>query len=188
MNGKLNEKHIIALTIVGLVAAIYLFYTFIFVPQSAQIEQLSTQCQQEQQKVSLIEAFQKAHPDMDQFLKQLDQEKIMADTKLPDDTDMRGFLVQGETAAKEANLPLLSVKYEKVVNQKGYREIPVNMKITGDYFKTLNFIKNMEQSPRFNSIKKIVMKMDKSSMTTEVSSSIFIYGIPAGDNPANGQK
>lgn len=187
---KLEEKHIIALTGLGLVAAIYLFYAFIFVPQSSQIEQLSTQCQQEQQKVKQVEAFQDEHPDMEQYLHELDNKKMMADAMLPDDADMRGFLVQGETSARVGKLPLLTVKFEKVANMKGYREIPVDMGVAGDYFQTLNFIKSMEESTRFNSIKKIVMKMDKGSIKTAISSSIFVYGIPAGDNkkPANGQK
>jgi type IV pilus assembly protein PilO len=189
MNVKLEEKHIIALTGVGLVAVIYLFYTFIFVPQSSQIEQLSVQCKQEQQKVKQVEAFQNEHSDMDQYLRELDKEKKTVDAQLPDDADMQGFLVQGETAARDGKLPLLSVKYEKVENKKGYREIPVGMQVQGDYFQTLNFIKNMENSPRFNSIKKIVMTMEKGSIKTEISSSIFVYGIPAAEKkPADGQK
>jgi hypothetical protein len=47
----------------------------------------------------------------------------------------------------------------------------------------------MENSPRFNSIKKIVMTMEKGSIKTEISSSIFVYGIPAAEKkPADGQK
>lgn len=187
---KLEEKHIIALTGIGLLVVIYLFYTFIFVPQTAGIEQLTIQRQQEQQKVRQVEAFEAAHPNTEEYLKELDNKKLTADTMLPDDADMKSFLVQAEAASMGGKLPLLRVKYGAIVNQKGFREIPVDMAVSGDYFQTLNFIKNMEQSPRFNSIKKIVMKLNKGMIDTEITSSIFIYGIPAGDNktPGNGQK
>ncbi|MCE5285865.1 MAG: type 4a pilus biogenesis protein PilO [Pelosinus sp.] len=188
--GKLEDKHIIALTGIGLVAVIYLFYAFIFVPQSEQIEQLSAQSKEEQNKLKQVEVFQSEHPDINQYLHELDDKKVMVDAMLPDDADLRGFLVQGETAARVGKLPLLSVKYEKVENQKGYREIPVAMGVQGDYFQTLNFIKSMEESSRFNSIKKIVMTMEKGSIKTAISSSIFVYGVPAEEKkaPANGQK
>lgn len=186
--GKLEEKHIIALTGLGLLAAIYLFYTFVFVPQSAQIEQLSQQCQQEQQKIKTIEAFEAAHPNIEGYITELDNKKVTADSMLPDDADMKGFLIQAESAAR-GKVPLLRVKYGQIAKANGYREIPVEMAVRGDYFQTLSFIKNMEESPRFNSIKNVVMKLNKGTIDTTITSSIFIYGIPAGEGkPGNGQK
>jgi hypothetical protein len=71
------------------------------------------------------------------------------------------------------------------------------MLVDGNYFQTVNFIKNLENSPRFNKVEKVVMKMEKGTIQTEITSSIFVYGNAADDKnankkndkkPANGQK
>lgn len=183
--GKMEDKHIIALTSMILIVVIYLFYAYVFVPQQAQVDQLSAQCKQEQTKVDTIEAFQQKHPDIKQYLAELDDKKTATDAMLPDDSDMREFLLQAEKAAKDGGLPLMTVKYDKIKSQKGYREIPVQMTVNGNYFQTVNFLKNIEESQRYNSVQKVVMKMDKGVIKTDITSSIFVYGNAPDDKKPN---
>jgi type IV pilus assembly protein PilO len=177
----MQDKHIIALASIVLIAAIYAFYAFIFVPQQAEIDQLSAQCLQEQKKVDTIEAFQQKHPNIKQYLAELDDNKKDVDLKLPDDSDMREFLLQAEKAAKESNLSLTLVKYNPVRNQKGYRDIPVQIEVNGNYFQTVKFIKNIENSPRFNKLQSVVMKMEGKTIKTSITSCIFMYGNADGN-------
>lgn len=186
---SLQEKHKIGLFAASLVVIAWLFYSYVLLPQNLRIAELKVQCQAGGQQVQLIEAYAAAHPDIEHYLNELDGKIGQVSKILPDNNNIRDFLVQAEQAAKESSVRLSQIKPGQAVNKNGYREIPVEIAVKGSYFQILEFANKLENGPRFNTITNISMRAQQGILDNTVSVIIYSYGTaPIAEQTAAGGK
>ncbi len=173
---SLQANRIPILFAAGLITIIWLFFSCLFLPQKIQIVNLTAQYQTERQKTQIIEMYAAAHPDIERDLGELDGKLIQVDKMLPNSNDIYDFLVQLEQAAKGSSIQLVQIKPGQILNKNGYREIPVEIFIKGNYFQMLDFLKKLEDGPRFNTITSISIKAQKDNLDAAILVVVYGYG------------
>jgi type IV pilus assembly protein PilO len=175
--GKIEEKYRFFLLVAGVITIILIFCFYIFLPQRAYIDALNTQIQGRQQQLKVIESFVLNHPDVDQYIEELEQTLTQADCALPDQLNSSDFMVQIEQISKACGLQLLQIKPAPVVNQNGYRQIPLEINTRGTFFQTINFLTKLEGIPRFNAVTSIDMQLRQNLLETKMIVVIYSYGV-----------
>ncbi|SDF08836.1 Pilus assembly protein, PilO [Sporolituus thermophilus DSM 23256] len=185
---KIGIKHKIILFMVAVIAALWLFGIFIFLPQQARRAELAAQYRLAREKLEQLEAFALAHPDADRYLAELGAKLGEAEKKLPNEPDVGGFLMEVERASRESGVHLLHVQPGLPANKNGYRQIPVEILVRGNYFQTLTFLNKLESAARFNSVVNMTMQSRGGSLESKLSVLIFSYGISPQPQAATKQR
>ncbi len=182
---NVTDKHKVLLFIAGIVTVMIGFYYFIFLPQRTQISQLKTMQQAESQRVQMIEDFATAHPNIGQYEQELTAKQALVNKMLPDQAEISGFILEIEKAAQKNNIQFIRIKPAQAINKNGYREIPLELLVRGSYFQTLNFLKTLEDLPRFNSGVNMAVQAQNGQLESKITLIIYCYGTaPAVQEPA----
>ena len=174
---EVSPTYLVVLYLVLVLALGLAVSSIVLYPQEARIGEMSAQLQQARQKVAVIESFVLTHPDTNQHLTDLQKALGRAETALPGSLDFSLFLAQLEKDAKAAGVKLLAVKPSTVTDKAGYREMPVEVSIEGNYFATLSFLKKLEDGERFNLPVAFLIQQKPASLATRLNLQIFCYGI-----------
>jgi len=180
---KLEIKHKIILFGAGIAAVIVVFYLYLWLPQTERIAALTAQYQTERQRVQTIEAFANAHPDIGAYETELNNKLAQVDKMLPNNAEISEFIIEAENIAKISGVQLLRIKPAPAVNKNGYREIPLEMVVKGNYFQTLSFLKKLEEITRFNSVLNLATQSKNGDLESKLSVVIYSYGVTQ-QNPA----
>ncbi|WP_425060714.1 hypothetical protein SCACP_14570 [Sporomusa carbonis] len=177
---KLETKHKLYILGLGVVLLTTLFYILVLSPQRDRIAELKSEYQAESQRVKTIEAFAMNHPDLDQYLNELDNKLAQSDNKLPGQPEVGEFLKDVEQAAKGSGIQLSEIKPSPAANKESYREIPVEINVKGTYLQTLDFIKKLEDSRRFNAVTNVNIQAKQGSLESKLNLIIYSYGVAPG--------
>ncbi len=176
---KLHVKQKITLFSLSMLGIIYLFYSFLLVPEWARIDELETNYNLERQQLQIVESFVLAHPNPEEYLSELDQKIIKSNKMLPDTPDVSNFLLQAEQLATECGLQLNYLKPGKIDAKQGYSEISVEFSVNGNFAGIMNFLHKTESLSRFISITTISMQLSKNGLESKMVAKIFSYGVIA---------
>ena len=174
--GSFKSKHILVLYSLGLFAVIWVFGLLVYLPQAARNNELRAQLEERRQQVSLVEKFALAHPEADKYLAELDQRQIMLDKMLPNNPNLSDFILQVERGARESGVQVSQLKPAVSVNKEGYREIPVEILIKGNFFQTAAFIKKLEDGQRFMLVQNLSMLSKQGIIDSKLNISIYSHG------------
>ncbi|MEG6585545.1 type 4a pilus biogenesis protein PilO [Dendrosporobacter sp. 1207_IL3150] len=174
---NVTDKHKILIFCAGIVTVIVVFYYYILIPQQDRIAQLTSTYESERQRVQTIEAFAKAHPDIGVYEQELNNKIATVDKMLPHNIELSEFIVEVEKSASNSGLQLTKFKPGQEVNKNGYREIPLELVVKGDYFQTLAFLKKLEDLTRFNSGNNVSVQYRDGQLESKILINIYSFGV-----------
>ncbi|QDR80331.1 type 4a pilus biogenesis protein PilO [Sporomusa termitida] len=177
---KLSTKHKSLVFAGGLLLAGWLYYAWIIQEQNEQITALTTRLQAENQKLAVIQGFAYSHPEPAAFLVELERKLLQAEAMLPNQPELGGLLAQVEQAARACGLQLVEIKPATAVAKAGYREMPVEIGIKGTFAQTAEFLKKLEDIPRFNSLTQVSMNSRQGILESKLVLIVYSYGGAAG--------
>ena len=161
-----------------------LLSSIMILPQEMRIHELERQVQAEQQKVTAVENFVLAHPNMDEYLSEIQRLQAKTEMMLPGQLDVSKFISQLETAARSSGVKLLNVKPAAVIDRSGYREMPVELSVEGSFYAVMSFIKKMEDGERFAIPTAFLIQPKQNLLVARLNLQIFAYGNPPRSAPA----
>ena len=183
---EVSPRYLVVLYLVLVVALGLVISSFLLYPQEVRQSEIAAQLQQARQKVAVVETFVLTHPNTEQYLAELQMAITRADRALPPSPDISIFLSQLEKEAKVAGVKLTGVKPAVVTDRAGYRELPVEISIEGNYFATLTFLKRLEDGERFTLPAAFLVQQKQNNLATRLNLQIFSYGVtprPAAMTP-----
>lgn len=154
----------------------WIFAAAALFPAQQRIAELENVLRMEQGWVKVVQDFGMKHPEPAKYLKLLDDKLASLDRLLPPEARVSEFLSQSEAAAKSSGVQLLSLKPGAVVNKKGFRDWTMELTVRGSYFQTMNFIKKLEEGPRFSTVTNITMQSKPGQLESRLSVSIYSFG------------
>ena len=181
-----SPRYLVVLYLVLVVALGLVISSLLLYPQELRQNELSAQLQQARQKVAVVETFVLTHPNTEQYLTELQMAITRADRALPPSPDISIFLAQLEKDAKVAGVKMTGVKPAVVIDRAGYREMPVEVSIEGNYFATLTFLKRLEDGERFSVPAAFLIQQKPNNLATRLNLQIFSFGLtprPAATPP-----
>lgn len=185
--GKMKITHKVSLFLLLAFSISYLFYEFLLVPQRIHRDELAAQYRLERQQVQAVEAFALAHPNTDEYLKELDQKITQADMQLPNTPDISRFLLDIEQLSRDCGVQMGYLKPGKITNKEGYREIDVEFSVNGNFIQVMNFLNKAENGSRFINMNSIGMKLGKNTLESKLTAKIYSYGVSAEPEKTDGK-
>ena len=170
-------SYLVALYLVLVLALGMLISSLLLYPQELRIGELTRQLQVEQQKLTVVENFILANPDADKRLFELQQSLARVEKALPGSLDVSLFMAQLQRDAAATGVKLTNVKPSALVDRAGYREMPIEVSVEGNYHATLAFLKKLEDGERFNLPTGFLVQRKQDKLTTRLNMQIFCYGV-----------
>ena len=172
-----SPKYLIVLYLVAVLAIGLIVSSIALYPQEVRIAERTQQLAAEKQKVALVENFILAHPDTEQYLTQLQQSLARADVALPGSLDVSKFIAQLEQDARYSGVRLINIKPTAITDRAGYREMPIEVSVEGQFYSTMSFLKKLEDGERFTLPSAFLIQQKPGGLATRLNIQIFGYGI-----------
>ena len=144
---------------------------------------LDNQLREERNRVKQIQSFSLAHPEPAKHLNQLEEKLTVFNRMLPLEPQVGEFLTQSENSAKTSGVQFVSLKPGQMANKGGYRELSLELTIRGNYFQTMNFLKRIEEGPRFVAVTNVTMQSQSGQIQSKIW--VSIYTLALGGSPAS---
>lgn len=130
----------------------------------------------EKGKILQIETFIADYPDISKYEQEIQNKIDLLNMKLPNNDSMAEFLIVLENTAKKTGVRISNIKPNPPANKDNIAEYNIELVLHGNYFQMLEFLKTMEDIPRFNVINSITVQGKDEALSTRVILSIFQYG------------
>jgi Tfp pilus assembly protein PilO len=154
-----------------IVAALMIW--LVFLPQRAELANISAQRDQTLQAVKVIETFSNAHPNMDDFMARLKGEETLARQMLPGSPAIEDYLLQLETTAKASGVTLVAVTPSAATDKGTYQETQLEIITKGNFFQTVEFVKQLNNGPRFTTIINISIHAEREVLESKLVLKIY---------------
>lgn len=174
---EVSPVYLVVLYLVLVVALGVFVSSLLLYPQELRIAEKKRLLQQEEQKVNVVENYILAHPDADKRMAELQQSLLRVEKALPGSMDVSVFMGQLQKDATEAGVRILSVRPSALVDRAGYREMPVEVTLEGNFFQTMAFLKKLEDGERFSLPNTVLVQKKQETLTSRLNLLIFCYGI-----------
>lgn len=137
------------------------WYYFFFMPAN---KQLQTAKKTHKQKLEKLTSFKRQAMALESYEKQMaavQEEFNIAMKALPDSKELPSLLTGISTAGNNTGLVFLLFEPNPVVSKDFYKEIPLSMRVEGDYHQIADFVHQVAALNRIVNIKDLSMEVDK---------------------------
>ena len=173
--GKLSKLYKILLCLGFFVVLVGPFVYFSFVPKISKINALKKEHASLETRLATAKAKANKLKDYQDKLKDAEMEFKMVMKKLPETKEIPGLLSSISQSGRDAGLEFLLFQPESEQNKDFYAEIPVSIKVTGNYHNVALFFDKVARLSRIVNIDDIKMVSTKGSSDLLTSCKAITY-------------
>lgn|GEM_PF-1132446 len=177
---KLPIKHKILVFTPGLLLICWLYYTYVVAVQEQEIARLTAKLRDKTQQLTVIQVFARTYPDPAAYLAEFRKKSAKTEAMLPNHHDLSGLLAQVEQIAKACGLQLVEIKPVLPLNKTSYVEVPLEIRCRGSFTQTKDFLKQLENIPRFNLINHLSINSRQGELDSKLVLIVYSYATSAG--------
>lgn len=164
----------------GLLLICWLYYTYVITVQEQKIARLTAKLQAETHKLTVMQEFVRTCPDPAAYLAELRKKSAKTEAMLPNHHDLGGMLTQIEQIAQVCGLQLVEIKPVLPLNKVSYVEVPLEIRCKGSFVQTKDFLKQLENIPRFNLINHLSINSRQGELDSKLRLTVYSYARSAG--------
>jgi len=154
---------------VGLVVIISgVYWYFFWSPNDAELTKLNSTLQTKRKKLTELENIKKDLPKFIAENKRLEKEFKVASLKLPKEEELPALINSVYSDISASGLEPVVFAPKAHVQQEIYAEIPIEMKVKGNYFELANFFDRISRLPRIVNVRNLNLKRSKDSTAKNV--------------------
>ena len=173
--GNISKVHRILICVATFIVIIGLFVYFLYLPKFEKLDQLNSDYKNLEKK--LLSAKKRA-AQLNKYREEMQKAEAqykIAMKGLPDKKEIPSLLTSITESGKDAGLEFLLFQPESEINKDFYAEIPVSIKIAGNYHNVGLFFDNVSRLYRIVNIKDIVMATPKEGNMLNTSCTAVTY-------------
>ena len=152
------------------------FYFYLYTPQREEIIELNHQLSLQEQQIKVVESFIDKHPDITAYDKELSAKLNKIDKMMPENPDVSGFIDEISKLADKSSVKITNISPGKFVDKSNYRELAIELKISGDYFSILNFLKELDGLDRLTSVATVKTLAKGEVIESDLAVLVYCYG------------
>lgn len=126
-------------------------------------------------RIEKLKALQEQHPDLEAYEMEVENQKKHVDNLLPDKMDVAALLPRLQQNALKSGLELRELLPGEGIQEKGAKALPLQIRVAGDYFGLLDFVKSLERGTPFCRI--IAMEMEQKDNILEAMLKVNVYSL-----------
>ena len=160
----LNEQTLItkAGIFVGLIVIISgVYWYFFWSPNNEMLVNLQSKLQTKRKKLTELENIEKELPKFIAENERLNKEFIIASLKLPKEEEIPALINSVYSDISASGLEPVVFAPKAQANKDIYAEIPIEMKVKGNYFELANFFDRISRLPRIVNVRDLNLKRSK---------------------------
>jgi type IV pilus assembly protein PilO len=161
---------------VALVGLAYVSHVKMIRPANAAMASQKALLIEKQAKLTKLQSAPAAAEELEDQLGRLSQAVIFFESKLPPASEIDSVLQNITIIAKRNNLASSTIKTLKTKSKNGYIELPLKMKLNGNYMSYYSFLLELEQLDRITKIRELTLtKDDENEGCMEASFTVSIF-------------
>jgi type IV pilus assembly protein PilO len=163
---------------VGVIALVVgAFVYFSYLPKIKKIDRLKVELKKIEKDLKVAKRNARQLNEYRKKMQDAEEQFKIVMRALPEKEEIPTLLTGISKAGKDAGLTFLLFKPSKEVKKDFYAEIPVSIKVTGDYHGVANFFENVSELNRIVNIRNISMAPEKegTSLTTTCSAVTYKF-------------
>ena len=126
-------------------------------------------------RLAQLKAIQAQHPDLEVYEMEVESQRKHVDALLPDKLETGALLPKLQQNALKSGLKLRELLPGERVQEQGARALPLQIKVAGDYFGLLDFVKSLEKAAPFCRI--TAMEMEQKGNELEAMLQVNVYSL-----------
>ena len=173
--GNLSKVHRILICVATFIVITGLFVYFLYFPKFERLDQLNSEYKNLEQSLALAK---KKAAQLNKFrekMKTAEAKYKIAMKALPDKKEIPSLLTDITKSGKDVGLEFLLFQPEAEINKDFYAEIPVSIKVAGNYHNVGLFFDKVSRLSRIVNIKNIVIATLKKGDTLNTSCTAVTY-------------
>lgn len=159
--GGLSKVQRLLICIVTIAAIGGSYYYFIFLPKNKELKIVRAEHKTQVAKLKSYKIQAKALAEYERKMAKVQEEFDVAMKALPEKKEVPSLLRGVSKAGSNAGLVFLLFQPAPVVNKEFYKEIPLSMKVAGDFHQIADFFSQVAVLNRIVNINNISMSTDK---------------------------
>lgn len=161
--GKLSRVQRLLICLVTFVLVGGGYYYFIFMPEHKKLQQVTKTFETQSKKLQKVKRQAKDLKKWETKMAEVEEEFYLATRALPDKKELPSLLKEVSVAGSNAGLTFLLFQPNSSVNKEFYKEIPLSMKVEGNYLQIADFFYQVSRLNRIVNIKNISMRRAKTA-------------------------
>ena len=173
--GNISKVHRILICVATFIVITGVFVYFLYLPKFESLNQLNSEYKNFEQRLASAKKRAAQLNEYREKMKIAEAQYKLAMKALPDKKEIPSLLTGISEAGKEAGLEFLLFQPESEINKDFYAEIPVSIKVAGNYHNVGLFFDNVSRLYRIVNIKNIVMATPKEGDSLNSSCTAVTY-------------
>ncbi|MBA3019004.1 MAG: type 4a pilus biogenesis protein PilO [Proteobacteria bacterium] len=173
--GNISKVHRILICVSTFIVITGLFVYFLYIPKFEKLNQLNSDYKNLEK---MLASAKKKAAQVNKYreeMKMAEAQYKIAMKALPDKKEIPSLLTNISESGKEAGLEFLLFQPESEINKDFYAEIPVSIKVAGNYHNVGLFFDKVSRLSRIVNIKDIVMETSKEGNMLNTSCTAVTY-------------
>lgn len=173
------------LFLIVLIAVPVMSYLYVFRPDNIEINTAKLEIQHKEQELSQLSNETSRMTDLEKEYREIRSDIAKVESRLPSDKDVDKILQQVADLARQNNLKLPKFKTSTPVKYASYYELPLEMKLVGQFSNFYSFMLDLENLERITRMPDLDLKrIDKDSSGMEATFTLSIFFQSEGDGGA----
>ncbi len=139
------------------------YWYFFWSPNNQQLTNLNSSLQTKKKKLTELENIKKDLPKFIAENERLEKEFTIASLKLPKEEEIPALINSVYSDISASGLEPVVFAPKAQANKDIYAEIPIEMKVKGNYFELANFFDRISRLPRIVNVRNLNLKRSKDS-------------------------
>lgn len=150
-------------------------YWFVFRPRNAEIEEARAEIHIKEDKLDQLDELTKTIEDLGQAIDSGREAIDLVEAKLPSAQNVDEILKEVDSLARLRNLTLHTFEPDKKISASKYMELPLEVKLSGDFDAFYEFLLDLEKLERLTRMKDLKMKrFDSESRDGEMEAKFLL--------------
>ncbi len=157
------------------VLGLLLFVSFQAVELGQYYKNQQNRLQAAQARFQVLQIFQEQHPDLEAYQMEIENQRKHVDQLLPDRIEASALMPRLQQYALKSGLELRELLPGEAVNMQGTRALPLQIRLAGNYFGLLDFIKSLEKGSPYCQITAMELEQKDNLLTAMLQ--VHVYSL-----------
>ena len=167
------------------------YYYFIFMPEHKKLQQVTKTFETQSKKLQMVKRQASDLKEWETKMQAVEHEFYLATRALPDKKELPSLLREVSVAGSNAGLTFMLFQPNPAVNKEFYKEIPLSLKVEGNFLQIADFFYQVSRLNRIVNIKDISMRRNKTAqgiIEMGCNAVTYMFVEDAGEEPESDKK
>ena len=180
---RMRGRNLFMAWVALLILMAFAYVEFLHFPLRAETDEIEGQAARLSDEIVDIGNFMNRHSDLKGEMADLAKQRIAMDKALPEEMEQGAFMEEVQRSAVNSGVRLMSMTPGKAKGEQGISSLPIEIKLSSDYFSLMDFLKAVREGDRYMQIRRMSLLGKDDEIQCDMTLSIFSAGAGEKEEP-----